>query len=356
MLLRSAIPVVLMLANAGVAAQEMHSEEPAMPSFVPFGEVRLRYEETRDIPGRVDDIHRGRGRARIGMRYHGLEAWEFGGAFELALGSDDNADNRRNKDNERSDHANIDQLYARYRFSEASELLLGKAELPLQLSPLLWDEDHRPIGASVNVQVASGDFNAWSLAAGYFAPDHLYDDHSRLAAVQLGYHFQQGAPNGASALLSYLAFSDLDRLVQQGLGRTNRRTPRQFISNYRLLDLQLSARTEVGGWPFVGRIDLVRNTAADDLNHGGRASLVLGDAHDGGFEFGFAYQRAERDAVLSAFADDDWWFQSFARGGMPWVGYGFNEHLRIRMAGFHERRDAFSRYTDRYLVDLTAQW
>lgn len=356
MLARNSVCVLLMLASAGVSAQEMLSEEQSMPNFVPFGEVRLRYEETRDIPGRADNIYRGRGRARIGMRYHALEAWEFGGAFELALGSDDNAGNRRNKDNERSDDANIDQLYARYRFSEASELLLGKAELPMQLSPLLWDEDLRPIGASVNAQVASGDFNAWSLAAGYFAVDHLYDDNSRLAALQLGYHFQQGAPTGASALLSYLAFSDLDSLVQQGLGRTNRRTTRQFISDYRLLDLQLSARTEVGGWPLVARVDAVRNTAADDLNNGGRASLVLGDARDGGFEFGFAYQRAERDAVLSAVADDDWWFQSFARGGMPWVGYGFNENWRVRMAGFHERRDALSRYTDRYLVDLTAQW
>lgn len=356
MLVRSVISVMLVLTNTGVAAQEMLSEDAAMPSFVPFGEVRLRYEETTDIPARADDIHRGRGRARIGTRYFGLEGWEFGGAFELALGSDDNADNRRNKDNERSDHANIDQLYARYRFSESSELLLGKAELPFQLSPLLWDEDFRPIGASVNIQLASGDFNEWSLAAGYFTPDHLYDDNSRLAAVQLGYHFQQGAPNGASALLSYLAFSDLDRLVQQGLGRTNRRTAREFVSDYRLLDLQLAARTEVGGWPLVGRIDVVRNTAADDLNNGGRASLVLGDARDGGFEFGFAYQRAERDAVLSAFADDDWWFQSFARGGMPWLAYGFNENWRVRMAGFHERRDALSRYTDRYLVDLTAQW
>jgi hypothetical protein len=64
----------------------------------------------------------------------------------------------------------------------------------------------------------------------------------------------------------------------------------------------------------------------------------------------------QRDAVRAAASDDDWWFHSFARGVMPWVGYGLTEHMNLRVAAFEERRDGANDSVSRYLFDLQARW
>jgi len=144
----------------------------------------------------------------------------------------------------------------------------------------------------------------------------------------------------------------------QGLTRTNRRIGTQLVSDYHLLDLQLVGRMHPWNeWPLEIRVDLLRNVGADDLRDGARGSIVLGDRlQPHGWEFGFAAQRIQRDAAMAAFNSDDWWFHSFAHGVMPWIGYGFNATWSLRVAGFHEQRDAAKVYTDRLLVDVNARW
>ena len=66
--------------------------------------------------------------------------------------------------------------------------------------------------------------------------------------------------------------------------------------------------------------------------------------------------RVQRDAVLAAFAEDDWWFHSFARGYMPWVAYGINQNWTVQASGFFERRDGVDEYTERLLLDLRSRW
>lgn len=318
-------------------------------------EARLRAEST-DVPGR-DSIDRWRSRLRLGVEFLASDRIEFGGTVEAALGSNDNRDNRRNLDNERSDQVLLDSLWMRWYLSPDWVLMLGKDALPLSLSPMLWDEDLRPIGVSSDAHVAIGDFDGMTVIVGYYAPDFLYEDDARLGALQVGYHFREGAPMSASVLLSYLHFDDLDELVREGLGRTNRVANGRLVSDYELLDLQLVGRAEWAELPWELSIDLNRNLAAKDQDEAGRISLVVGDRRQAGqWEFGLAAQRIQRDAVLAAASDDDWWFHSFARGVMPWVGYGFNEHLNLRLAAFDERRDGANDSVSRYLFDLQARW
>lgn len=330
-----------------------------------FLDGQARYERTEDIPGRADTLDRARLRLRTGIIWTGESGLEVGAAVKAQLASSDNRQTLANNDNEQSDDTRLDQAWLRWNFAETGSLTLGKAALPLELSPLTWDADLRPIGASARISLPVGDYHAWHFNFGYFAPDHLYDDDSRLAALQLGFGWNEGAPTSAGVLVSWLDFSDLESLIDGGLGRTNRRVlvPAagriQFVSDYRLLDLQVFGRTQLGDsgdWPLEMRLDYVRNSGADDLDEGVRGSVLLGDARDGGWEFGFAYQRAQRDAVLAAYSEDDWWFHSFARGGMPWLGYGFDSHWRLRLAAFRERRDGVAQETDRLLLDVHTNW
>ncbi len=339
--------LIAVLATA-VQAQE---ESP----WTTRGDVLLR-AETTDVPGR-DSIDRLRSRLRLGADYLASDRIEFGGAIKLAVGTDSNRDNRRNLDNERSDQLALDELWMRWYASPDWVVTLGKDELPLTLSPMLWDEDLRPIGISSDSHFAIGDFDGMTVIVGYFAPDFLYENESRLAALQVGYHFREGAPWSASALLAYLHFDDLDELVLEGLARTNRVANGRLVSDYELIDLQLVGRGELAELPLELKVDLSRNLGARDQDEAARISLVLGDRRQAGqWEFGFAAQRMQRDAVLAAASDDDWWFHSFARGVMPWVGYGLSEHVNLRFAAFDERRDGANDSVSRYLFDLQARW
>ena len=340
---------------ANALAQDASDESQSAIDW--YGDLRLRGESTVDIPGRIDDIERFRASLRAGARYLTDSGWEFAAAAKLGAGSDDNDDNRRNNDNEKSNGAALDEWYAAYSPSENTLFRVGKGRMPLVLTPLTWDRDLRPVGASLEYSVDVRDFDALLVTAGYFAGDHLYGDESRIGALQIGYGWMEGGETGFSTFLSYLDFSDLEVLAREGLGRTNRRVGNRFVSDYRLLDLQFIGRTQAFDAPLVARLDLVRNLGADDLQDGTRFSLIWGSAEElGGWEVGYSIQRAQRDAVLSAFAEDDWWFHTFARGYMPWVAYGINRNWTVQASGFIERRDGIEEYTDRWLLDLRSRW
>lgn len=333
-------------------------EAPPAQTWTWFGDLLARGDRVTDIPRPVEsDVHRVFSRGRFGVLYDPIPNLEFGVAIKLADSSIPNSEDRSYNNNERSNDVAADQLFVRWRPSENTALLAGKAVFPLELTPMVWDQDLRPIGASVDTSFAVDAFDRFQFIAGYFAGDLPYGDDSRIAAVQAAYRWHEGQPTNASIIVSYLDFSDLEQLTAEGLARTNRHVGDELISDYHLLDMQLVGRMRPGDWPLEARIDLLRNLGADTASDAGRISLTLGDRRQpNGWEFGLAAQRIQRDAAMAAFNSDDWWFHSFARGVMPWVGYGINSTWSMRLAEFHERRDGVNTYTDRILLDVYAQW
>ncbi|HET6604173.1 MAG TPA: hypothetical protein VFG21_08165 [Xanthomonadaceae bacterium] len=354
-------PVLLMaLAVVGPTAQSQDPDfdvpEP-MPAWVTQGELNLRADRVTGLPGGRPDLERLRARLRLGLRWTGTDGLEAGLAVEGARGSDSNTRNRINNDNERSDEANLDALWlglARPQW----RLRAGRDALPIELSPMLWDIDHRPSGLSARIGRERG-FDRWQLDAGAFAFDHPLGGSARLSALQLGWHAREGAPFGFGAQLAYLHFGDADELALHGLARGNRvDAGGGYRDGFRLLDLQLYGRWHTGAGPLQARLDRVRNLAADDRADGTRFSLVLGDlATRPGWEAGYAWQRIQADAVLAAANADDWWFHAGARGHMPWIGYSFaSGFASVRAAGFFETRDGSASRTDRLLLDLVLRW
>ena len=320
-----------------------------------YGDLALRGESTRGFSNR-DDIERLRSRLRLGWRHDG-ETLSLRVAAKLGLGSDDNRDNRRNLDNEESNGAGLDDALLTWHANERIDVHFGKTAFPLATTPLVWDSDLRPLGASLAASWPVADFDRISLVAGYFAGQHLYGDDSRIGAMQLGWHYHEGAPFSAETLLAYIDFNDLERAAQEGLTRSNRRIGQRLLSDYRLLDWQGALRWQLGERPLSARLDLVYNLGADDENRGARFSLVLGDAQrQQGLELAVALQRFQRDAVSAAFSADDWWFHSAARGVMPWIAYGLTPTWSVQLSGFHERMDGRDEYINRVLLDVRARW
>ncbi len=332
-------------------------DEPAPHVWSPFGDLLLREDHVSGVPNRAEDVQRVFGRGRFGVLYDPIPALELGAAIKLAASTDPNSDDRKYNLNERSNDVALDQLFVRWRPNDGTWLLAGKSEFPLELSPMVWDQDLRPVGISGQTSFAPTELDRFYVLAGYFTGNLPYGDDSRIAAFQAAYRWHEGAPTSASIVLSYMDFSSLEQLTLQGLARTNRHVGDQLISDYRLLDMQLVGRWHPGDWPLEARLDLLRNLGADDESDAARFSLVLGDRRlPHGWEFGIADQRIQRDAAMAAFNSDDWWFHSWSRGIMPWVGYGIDATWSMRLAAFHEMRDELTHYTNRILLDLYAQW
>lgn len=354
---KTILGLVLLIGAAPMALAADPDDEMAVaetPHWSPFGDLLVRYDAVDGLPSATrPSFDRTLARVRYGLRYQNAAGFEFGAAVRGSVGTDDNIDNRRNLDNARSDAAGLDELYVAWQFTPAVQAIVGKTAFPLALSPMVWDRDLRPIAAAVNGEWQTD--SGWEIGTtvGYFAGNHLYGDDSRISAGQVRLRTRLGEQWEGQLLLSFLGFSDLETLVAQQLGRTNRAARGELVSDYRLLDTQLILTSAIGDWPLTIHADGVHNAGAKDQNEGARLAIVLGDRRRArGWEVGYAIERIQRDAVVAAFGDDDWWFKSRLHGYMPWLGYGIDETKSIRLAGFIERRDDLQQRTRRFLLDF----
>lgn len=317
-----------------------------------YGDLRARGDFVDDLPG-GREIDRARVFGFLGYTGGG-DTWEWGAALQFALGSDDNDDNVRNLDNEESDDLDLGELWARRQIGEHGRLLLGQAPMPLWLTPMTWDLDLRPAGVSYQHEQPVRDYDTLSLLAGYWSPHHIDEYDARLLGLQASWRIREGAPHSGILTLSYLDYSDLDELVSDRRTRTNRVANGRLVSDYELVNLTLQYRFPLFSRSAMASVDLVKNLGANDEDEAVRFSLFAGNAwNQAEWEVGYAYHRIQRDAVLAAFNSDDWWFPTRMRGWSPWVAYGIRDDLRVRLAGFVERRDDLDDHVKRVLLDLT---
>jgi hypothetical protein len=353
------------LGNGAVSAQDepdyeaIEVADERAPAWQPWTEVLLRGDRVTGLPQGREDLERTRLRIRHGGVWNPDRrgVLQLGFALEAAIGTGANKHSLINNDIEDVDGAGVDAAWLRWRWLDNGTLEAGKAPLPLDLSPMLWDADLRPLGLSLLWRGPSDDFDRWQLGLGVFQPDPLGERGPRLAAFQAGYHWHEGAPLSGGVLLGYLDYSNLDRFARAGLGRGNTLAAGRYRDDFHLLDLQLYLRRQLGEKAVEARLDLVRNLGADADDRGTRASVVYGDRFNlPGWELGWAWERMQRNAVLAAVTADDWWFHTASRGHMPWLGYGFEGGWSMRLAAFIETRDGLHEQTERVLLDLEKRW
>lgn len=341
--------------TAGIAAGTIAQEVPA--AFEPHGDVRVRGDFVRDLPRPVAaDFERGTIRARAGVRWLPHDALEFGAALKINLSTDGNDRTRLNLDNEKADDVLLDEAFMLAHMGADTELLVGQSALPLRLSPMIWDQDLRPQGVSLRHAIAAGDFNSLELLGGVFLGNHLYGDESTIRAAQATFNVNEGMPLAWRFSLAWLDFADLDELAREGLVRTNLpAADGTFANDFRLANARAGVTLTKFGFPVRLQLDALRNVAVGSHGFAVRGDLILGDSRRRhGLELGGAWQRVQREALLAAFADDDWWFRTRMRGGSLWAGYGISDSLRVRISGFTERRDDAADHNWRALLDL--QW
>jgi len=349
-------------------------DEPAVSNVAWSGDLLLRQDWLRSWRPAGDNESRLMVRLRYGPTWQIDDQWSLGGALRIDESSIGNEHLVDYNDSQRPRDFALDALHLDYASGTGQHLEFGKDELPLTLSRMLWDPDLRPAGVSYAYRGKLGDDAALRFVVGDFLGQYLSGDQSRLFAVQAGMRFREQETVHPEFILSYLHFTDLDRLVLNGEDRGNPTVlgpppctsssgcvtcglpcfiPLNFADRYELLDLQ-SALHVVGAVPFRALLDLDKNLGAQDgADRATRIELALGDSFEaGGQEVGFAAQRIQQSAVLGAFNDDDWWFHAGAHGSMLWYAYGWSERLRLRFAYFHEQPDDSWHHWNRVLLDL----
>lgn len=331
-----------------IASAETSEDDTTLERVRTFGDLRLRAEELSLVTGKTFD--RQRAFVRAGLIWSATDTLEVGVAFKATAAT---YPSKIANDNEEREGSRLDQAFIRWLPSFESEVAIGKTELPLALTPLVWDEDLRPIGASFVAGRSARAFDRLELVAGVFALDHRLGDESRLAAVQGAWHIREGAARGGRVRLGLLYFDDLERLVASGLIRTNRNDGARPLSDFELVDLQAAGHVPAGRGLLEGELNLVSNLGADDEDQGYRASVAWRQEGDPGrWEVGATTQRIDRDAVPAAFNSDDWWFHSDMRGESAWIKLRPRRDFSVSAAFFSERLDAHSSDTERFLIDV----
>lgn len=340
------IAFILVLVPSLAAAEG--TEPPAPRAWRAVGDVLLRGDQV----GRpaAEDIERGKLRLRLGISWSPDPRLELGAAVKALAGSEEVF---LVNDNEPRDGVELDRAFIRWLPAPGLDVALGKDDLPLALSPMIWDGDTRPIGLGLRHRRPVRSYDTVFLAAGGWTLDDRFEDEARLTALQVGWRIRDGAALGGEVALAGLVFDELDALAASPLGRTNRRLAGRFVSDYELVDLRLGLRLPAGAGSIELSLDGIENLGADDAESAGRAEATFRARTEGGFEAGLTAQRIEADAVLAAFNSDDWWFHSASRGGSAWAGWVFPRDLALRAAFFSERRDDQERWTERFLLDLT---
>jgi len=334
-------------------------DEPVAASpFEPFGDLRLRGDFVSGLPAGREDLERGRGTLRAGLRWSAHATLDLEASFRASLATDHNADRRRNFDNETPDAFELDLAAARWTPRAHWTLTAGALTLPLRLTALVWDEDLRPVGVVLAGRKSIGALDALRVAGGYLAADRFPGDDGRIAAGQVAWLIRDGAPTAGEVAAAVLAFDGLEKDPEEQLQRQNSVVtipgvgPR-LAETFTLLDFQLAGQARLAGRPAALRLDVVYNASSATPQGGTRVRAAWGEARGrGAFELGYAYQRIERDGVPGSFNSDDWWFHSATRGHSAWLAIGLAEAAFLRVSGFTERRDDLDEQTRRLLIDL----
>jgi putative porin len=343
------------IADEELFEDELIDIDETVESYEFFGDVQLRSDSVRDLPRPTEkDFDRVTARARLGVIWTPKDSIEVGLAAKVNISSQSNAKTRFNLDNEKADDVSLDELFVNYHINDLTKLQIGQTHLPLRLSPMVWDQDLRPQGVSINHRHELSEFNSIDLTAGVFLGNHLFGDESNIKAMQAALNLGEGKNNSYNIILSYLDFNNLDDLAANSLLRTNLAAANgNYAHDFDNVDIQINLNFNQHSFPIRAKVDLLNNLAVGEDDFAGRVDLIFGNSvGQKGVEMGFAAQRIQREALVGAFNDDDWWFPTRMRGSTVWVAYGFNESLRLKGQVFTERRDDKAKNNKRALFDL----
>jgi hypothetical protein len=221
-----------------------------------------------------------------------------------------------------------------------------------------WDRDLRPQGASAALEARDrGPFKRLGLTGLFAKGSHVFPQEGAFdftdretlwlasGAVVAGI----GETSTLEFVASYLTWSDLDHLDPR-LRRQNTRVspggPLKF--DYDVVDLVARYNRE-------GRVavqvvaNVCRNTAVDDRNDGLWLAAVLGSTRTAPLSLEYTFAHVDPDAVLAAYAADDFIWETGWEGHRANLGVRVHDHWSAHAIAQQQRFKDSPVVTDRDL-------
>jgi hypothetical protein len=235
---------------------------------------------------------------------------------------------------------------------------VGRFPMPVRLTEMVWDRDLRPQGASVGLEAHErGAFKRLGLTGLFargshvFPQDGVFDfsDRETLWMASGTAALGAGEQGTVELVASYLTWSDLDR-IDPRLRRQNTRASAggPLATDFDVVDLVARYQRE-GRVPLQLVADYAVNTGADDKNKGVWLAAVLGSVRSTPVAFEYTFARVDPDAVLAAFAADDFIWETGWEGHRGDFGVRIHDHWSAHAVGQRQRFKDAPREADRDL-------
>jgi hypothetical protein len=337
----------LLLALGLLAAAPTPAQTPDYFAPQPF---ELRWsadlgltQEWTDAFGQREAESRQRGRLLAGAegRYRWLG---FGLTGDLIYGSDDNVAALGSpgyisqRDNFRSRDARIDQAFVTATPASWLRLDAGRFLMPIGLTGMLWDEDLRPQGAALALQARDlGALTRLRLTGLAARGSHVFDDsETGMWAVAADAEISLGDRTLLELTGAFVTWTDIEKL-DPALWRQNSTTPSSELAyDYEVADL-VARLSYDGAIEAELVVDVCRNLAGDEDRDGLWLALVVDGALRGWPRLEYVYAWVDSDAVLGAYAADDFLWATGWDGHALRLGHGIGPHATLRVIGQLQR-------------------
>lgn len=281
------------------------------------GDFRYRHE-TID-----DDLFRKRSRHRIRARVRFDADVADNVAVNVTLatgGSNPVSANQTLGDGFSRKDIGVDRAFFDWSISDSVNLLGGKMANPMHRAGghhLVYDSDLNPEGLALSFE--SG--RLFANLAGFMAKERGGDADSILTALQGGIRPSVGGAELTFGI-SYYDYSNTKGFAPfyLGIGGGNSLDANgNFLYDYKTVELFAEVALDAFGQPLTLFVDAVKNTEVDNYDQGFAVGARFRRASNpGDWEFRWAYQDLEADAVMAIFSDSD-----FGGGGTDSRGHVF---------------------------------
>jgi len=332
-----------------VASATPPAQQPIIKAATPSrlsvsGDVRMRYESNfsdNDTPDRNRAVFRARLRAAFAVN-----DWLTVGA-QLATGDPDDPNSTDITLDDFNDKlaVSLDQAYARAKFG-GLQIDAGRIAQPFTRTELVWDGDVSPQGVAASYTQKLGSNGAKLKATGmYFPVDEIVaGPDSKMIGGQIGLELPVGSKLKFELATAYYDYS-LRSVAGGDAGdfRSNVFVGGRYLSDFNLFDVIAAVNWQGLGekWPVRIVGDYVKNYgAANSEDTGFGVDFILGRAskpHDLRFTYGYA--KAEADAVLAAFSQDNTGIGTNYRQHALAVDYTVTPQFILNATLYHYRPD-----------------
>ncbi|MFT7677003.1 MAG: hypothetical protein ACI8QC_000980 [Planctomycetota bacterium] len=316
--------LALCLASCASTVQPAASPQQAADALRFYGDLRLRQENTTDVPG-TEDRMRSRGRMRLGVNYQLDEELTIGARVVTGDRKDPNSPHATYGDGLEGIELSLDRAFLTYRPGawEGAEITAGKFNHPFYRNQvygeLLWDADVQPEGmiARKSFKSIPGLQELELMLGGYALIEQSSGDDAYLVVSQLAlrrrlsenldgtlaagyYHYTDVSPDGGGQLFA----DNRGNLTQDRDADGN---ADDFASDFGISNLILGLRWDGGALPLTFSAESIHNgRTRSGQSDAWAVGLALGEARKpGDWKAYYQLQDVERESVFSPFAQDD---------------------------------------------------